>query len=290
MVQAMKEKIERRRQRVARHGAGSGSRFTRSAGGRAMTEALEQRTFLSASGVSIDLAPAKTALAHVDMPLQSATADAVTTIAAIAIVNIPDPYLRLAIRQALHRPSGEITAAEMLSLTSLTSMHVHDYVHTITDLTGLEYAKNLSFLNLNYNLITDLTPLSGLTNLTSLHLYENQITNISPLAELTKLSRLDLGLNNANDISALKELTKMISLNLHGNGITDISALAGMKNLTTLDLRSNLITALTPLTRLTHLQRVDLRLNFLNTDIGSPLMDLLAALQTHGARVEYLPQ
>jgi hypothetical protein len=57
------------------------------------------------------------------------------------------------------------TPTDMLGLTSLTAQG-----RGITDLTGLEYATNLTNLDLLMNEISDLSPLAGLTNLTFLDL------------------------------------------------------------------------------------------------------------------------
>jgi len=68
------------------------------------------------------------------------------------------------------------TASDMLGLTNLYASW-----RGISDLTGLEYATNLTWLDLNHNQISDLSPLAGLTNLTQLGLWSNQISDLSPL-------------------------------------------------------------------------------------------------------------
>src|SRR5690242_73093 len=78
-------------------------------------------------------------------------------------VTIPDPGLQAAIRQALHLPSGTITAQGLLSLTNLDARH-----EQIGSLEGLEASYNLRSLNLFGNQLTNIASLSALTNLTSL--------------------------------------------------------------------------------------------------------------------------
>lgn len=68
----------------------------------------------------------------------------------------------------------------------------------ITNLSGIEAAKNLQNLSLNHNSISNLSPLSGLTSLKTLSLKENAITDISPLAGLTSLTSLHLEDQRAN--------------------------------------------------------------------------------------------
>ena len=78
-------------------------------------------------------------------------------------VNIPDPNLRTAIETALNKQAGApITADEMATLTDLDANNAD-----ISDLTGLEYAINLTSLLLNGNLISDISPLVANTGLGS---------------------------------------------------------------------------------------------------------------------------
>ncbi len=102
-------------------------------------------------------------------------------------VNIPDPNLESAIRDALEKPEGDITVADMESLTELWAGN-----KGIEDLAGLEYATNLTNLDLNNNEISDISSLSSLTNLIELHLVDNDISDISPLSGLTKIDFLNL--------------------------------------------------------------------------------------------------
>ena len=218
-----------------------------------------------------------------------------------ALVTIPDANLRAAIEAALGKVSGAtITKAEMTTLTELL------IEWGISDLTGLEFATNLTMLIPGVGNITDISALSGLTNLTVLGLSENNITDISALSGLTNLTWLSLGggdnitdisalsgltnltwlslgsVGNTTDISALSGLTNLTWLDLRFNNITDISALSGLTNLTTLDLKLNTITDVSPLRGLTNLTTLDLRGNPLNV---SSINDHIAALEGSGATV-----
>ncbi len=64
-------------------------------------------------------------------------------------VEIPDPELEAKIRSALDKPTGEITQADMESLTILNA--TASPAHYIVDLTGLEAAVNLTILELSFN-------------------------------------------------------------------------------------------------------------------------------------------
>jgi hypothetical protein len=141
----------------------------------------------------------------------------------INVVSIPEDALREAIEIAL---GGCVpTEHNMLALTDLTV-----FGQGITDLTGLEYAQNLTNLFLWLNDISDLSPLAGLTNLTDLMLAENQISDISPLAGLSNLTTLWLYSNQINNISPLSGPANLDSIRLENNQITDVSPLTGLTN------------------------------------------------------------
>ncbi|MYE88096.1 leucine-rich repeat domain-containing protein [Candidatus Poribacteria bacterium] len=85
-------------------------------------------------------------------------------------VNIPDANLRAVVEKALGKASGAtITASDMAELTSLDARHAN-----ISNLTGLEGATKLTWLNLSYNYISDISAVSGLTNLASIKIYKTK--------------------------------------------------------------------------------------------------------------------
>ena len=172
-------------------------------------------------------------------------------------VNIPDANLRTVIADSLGKARDEaITRKEMASLTHLEIQDAN-----ISDLTGLQFATNLTFLWLTSNPITDLSPLCDLTNLTGLVLFGNAITDISTLSNLTHLEHLNLDGNSISDISALSNLTNLEWLSVGENPITDISALAALTNLGFLRLYTNSISNISALAALTNLESLNLRDN-----------------------------
>lgn len=120
---------------------------------------------------------------------------------AATVVRIPDPNLKKAINQQLsddeiklimklmnenpgmlysipdfRDPLMDITDEEMSKLTTLTynnKSQPYDSSLSIKDLNGLDYAKNLTNLNLRYNEIQDVTIINTLTSLISLDLSNN---------------------------------------------------------------------------------------------------------------------
>ena len=145
-----------------------------------------------------------------------------------AAVDIPDPNLRAAVETVLGKAKDDpITPSEMATLTRLEAGNAN-----ISDLTGLEFATNLTSLYLGYggveknsNAVKDLSPLTDLTQLTWLHIPGNSISDISAVAGLTNLKWLNLWGNPISDISAGAGLTKLTDLYLGDNNISDISPL-----------------------------------------------------------------
>ncbi|MGV8150046.1 MAG: leucine-rich repeat domain-containing protein [Alkaliphilus sp.] len=114
-------------------------------------------------------------------------------------IHIPDAGLEVAVREALSKSTGTITAADMEELIHLNAAQRFN----IVDLTGLEYAINLITLDLRMNQITDIYPLGNLTNLVELVLFGNSITDITPLSRLISLDYLHLGWNQISDFTPL---------------------------------------------------------------------------------------
>jgi hypothetical protein len=79
-------------------------------------------------------------------------------------VNVPDQQLRKAINLALGRNAMDaLNRGELAQLTGLTAIN-----QGISDLTGLEWATNLTSVNVNNNNLSAITPLANLTKLTSI--------------------------------------------------------------------------------------------------------------------------
>ena len=88
-------------------------------------------------------------------------------------VTITDPSLRAAVNAALGRNLMDaINRAELARLTALNAAGLG-----ITNLSGLEFAVNLTALDLRNNNITSTAPLAGLPLLTSLKLSGNPVVS-----------------------------------------------------------------------------------------------------------------
>ena len=187
---------------------------------------------------------------------------------------IPDANLRAAIKTNLGKASDEpITSFEMAFVSKLEAPNSN-----ISDLTGLELATNLTWLNLGYmvgilrnsNNISDFSSLSNLTRLRTLDLADTGISDITLLSNLTRLELLSLSSNDISDVSALLNLTSLERLYLSSNDISDVSALSSSwTSLRSLHLSSNDISDVSALSSWTSLDYLYLRNNI--TDL-SPLV------------------
>ncbi len=184
------------------------------------------------------------------------------------VINIPDTNLAAAIREALDlAPNASITAQDLRRLITLEAKG-----QQITDLTGLQYARELERLDLTGNQINDITPLGDLSELTYLELSNNEISDVYPLSKLRWLETLLLRHNGIREIWPLGALRQLKTLNLDFNEITDISRLAALRRLERLDLWDNQISDVSPLALLSELKHLDLAENQIS-DVG-PLSGL----------------
>ena len=203
---------------------------------------------------------------------------AIATFVSAQTVTFPDPGLEAAVRDALNKPSGGITTADMLTLTNLPAAW-----RGITDTRGLETALNLLTLELTGNPVTnyagfsglanlnrldfssaglsDLTFLSGLNRLQTLFIGGNQIQDISPLGGLRGLQTVHLDWNTVTNLSVLSGLTNLVSVGVAGNGVTNLDFLAPLRQLQSLGLYLNSVQDISPLAGLTNLLTLDLGWN-----------------------------
>lgn len=88
------------------------------------------------------------------------------------IVNIPDKYLAKSLSEVLGKSEG-FTVGDMRSLTELS-------LSCVTNLEGLQYAKNLVSIESEYNEVKDLRPLAKLKNLQKVN-FKNQFVQVGGL-------------------------------------------------------------------------------------------------------------
>lgn len=183
-------------------------------------------------------------------------------------VFIKDNQLAQVIRQTLGLATDEpIFKSHMESLVELDASN-----QQITDLTGLETAKQLKKLSLQVNNIQDLAPISSLSRLETLILDENPIQDLTALTTLPRLQTLSLNTVDVVDWTPLSQLTEIRELHLEQNQIQDLSFAAGFKKITHLNLANNQIESVEALKGLTRLEQLNLSNNQVQ-DVSS-LQDL----------------
>jgi hypothetical protein len=193
-------------------------------------------------------------------------------------VHFVDAKLKVAVEEELW--VSDPTPADMLGLTTLNIDATG-----ITNLTGLEYAANLSTLICGHNEISDLRPLSGLTSLRVLAFNTNEISDLTPLVGLVSLRELNIHDNDISDISALSGLHDLRLVDLHANRISSLAALAGASQLETLILEGNLISDLSPLAGLSHLNCLRLGVNQVSDLTPLTGLDALRTLSLYANRI-----
>ena len=171
-------------------------------------------------------------------------------------VHIPDPNLRAAIAEALDKsPNAPITVEDMEGLTFLSKIEGQG----IRDLTGLQFATNLSSIRIEGSKVSDLSPIAGLTQLKALDI--DSIDSPSVIHDAKQLSRLVnltfLALHGVEDLTPLAGLPKLEQLFVSHSNIRDLSPLAGLINLELIHMRAHpLISDLSPLAGLTKLRHL----------------------------------
>jgi formylglycine-generating enzyme required for sulfatase activity len=154
-------------------------------------------------------------------------------------VTIPDPNLNTVVREALGKPTGPLTQADMLGLTGLSAIF-----RNITNVQGLEAAQNLVSLDLQDNQITNASFLTNLTRLAVLDLSENRFPQLA-LPRLTNLTTLRLENGRLTNLTFSTGLAKLTSLRVGFNQLPSLVLPADMTNLTELSAFQNQLTNLT---------------------------------------------
>ena len=217
------------------------------------TDATGKATARLKLGLTVGTTTVSVTAAHISQSV----AFTATAVLRSTPVYVPDANLRAKIAEALGKPPSEtLTLADILKLRKFTANGAD-----IRDLTGLQYASNLTSLSLANNAISDTAPLARLPRLTTLVLANNRISDVVPLAGLTRLTMLSLRNNWISDVSPLVGLTR----------------LKGSKNRYGLDLRGNRLTSPSVYRHIPLLQVAGANVGFENTLIDQkvPMVRLI---------------
>lgn len=177
-----------------------------------------------------------------------------------AIVVFPDAGLDKAVRRALNL--SETSTIAKTQLANLKTLELP--AGQVTDLQGLQHAKELVLLQASSNKIADLWPLQDLAKLEGLNLSSNPITSLQSLSTLKNLRRLWLFESLVTDLSPLQG--KMLTeFGMSTTQAIDLAPLQGMP-IQSFTLQSSPTFDLMPLTNapLTHLDVRDTKVQDLS--------------------------
>ena len=161
---------------------------------------------------------------------------------------VPDPDLQQLVKTTLNlHENVTVTEAHLKSLTQLIQGD-----SDIRSLAGLEYAANLTQLEIYGSHITDLSPIRECVGLTRLGIAWNKtkLKDISAVAKLINLEYLDMSANYIKSIEHLGNLKNLVVLKLELNIISDLSSLSMLPNLVYLDVRRNPVIDVSPVTHI----------------------------------------
>ena len=171
----------------------------------------------------------------------------ILTSAQAQVVTFPDPSLEAAVRAALQIFAPTNIYQTNLSASSFTNFSANG--RGILNLTGLQYATNLTFFQMQGNFgqpgLTDISVVTNFRKLTWLEIPYNRVTNGSPVAGLTNLTYLDIGWNrdatdnSIRDASFLTNLRHLQWLSLFYLRINDLGSLASLTALTNINFSYN---------------------------------------------------
>ena len=140
------------------------------------------------------------------------------------VVDIPDANLRARVEGFLGKGPGDaITVADMRTLTLLSAVNAD-----IRDLTGLEHATNLIWLELDNNAISDLAPLIPLTQLGGVYLDNNPLSVESVDKHIPVLlgRGVDVSYTLPSDVNSdgMVNIQDLVSVTQHFGGAGDLTA------------------------------------------------------------------
>ncbi|EAC8103704.1 LPXTG cell wall anchor domain-containing protein [Listeria monocytogenes] len=144
------------------------------------------------------------------------------------IVNIPDPELKKQLNASIEQaPDADITEAQMAKFKNFS------LGSGITDLTGIEYLKNIEELYLNNLNVSSYEPIKSLTTLKTLAINGKNVTSdklpdLSGLSNLTSLDVSQTSIDNAA-LSKLSNISNLVKLNISDN--LNITKLNNLENL-----------------------------------------------------------
>ncbi|MBO0483049.1 leucine-rich repeat domain-containing protein [Candidatus Enterococcus courvalinii] len=203
-------------------------------------------------------------------PLKENQIDSQLAAKSTQTITINDPAFESKLKEIFHLTTDEpITSQHMESLVTLDISGL-----SIKDITGIEFALNLTDFRLNNNLVTDLTPIQNLTKLRIIGATNNGISSIDTMNHLPALEQLALSNNQLTSLDGVSKFPTIKQLWVDNNQLSSLVDLYYINDLRMINFNFNNIIDLAPLKKHTKLQgiygaenkiqRVDTQLDFPN--------------------------
>ena len=143
----------------------------------------------------------------------------------------------------------------------------------VTDLSGLEYATGLKYLNLSRTNVKDVTSITKLKNLGGLCISGMELDDYSWLSNFANIKRLDISNTRIKDFSFLSKMTELEDIDVSDTDFNDLTLLSGAAKLEELVAGGTLISDLGPLSKLENLEYIYI-VGCYNITSISPLLKL----------------
>ncbi len=137
----------------------------------------------------------------------------------------------------------------------------------ISDISGLQNAQNLVYMNLNGNSISTIDALSQYKVLEELYMQGNALSDVAPLTAVGSLKKLDVSHNALSSLAPLSGLSGLTYLNASNNKLTELPKLDKLTALEYLSVAKNSLTDASGVASCTALKELDLSSNAL-TDVS----------------------
>jgi hypothetical protein len=208
-----------------------------------------------------------------------------------ATINLADAQLETALRDAIGKPSGTISASDVAALTYLSARDLD-----VSSLDGLECLPSLETLDLaNTNVDSAaLQVVRKLNRLKQLDLSCAPVTNLDFVEEHPTLAHLDINSpevfcpSSLTDISAVTTARALEQLTLQGHGITSLAGFGNLKRLRVLYLAENDISDVSALAAIPALQELYLGSNQLTSLSSASGLTTLRGLDVSGNPISNL--
>jgi hypothetical protein len=168
-------------------------------------------------------------------------------------IEFHDAGLEAAVRDELQKPFGNITKADLESITFLDAQG-----YGIESTEGIFQLTNLWGLAIGYNSISDISELSLLENLEFLNISGNPISDGSEIANIDTLRHLYFANTNIEDLSFLSQIPQLVSLGAGNGDRTNFDVIGSLTNLESLNLVDTNIENIDFISNLTNLNWLSL--------------------------------